>query len=150
MPKVPKWLRALIQLERQSTATKMTKYGKKKREADIYRIQDRVIQAYIQFKILVGEILCGKKEQQARRRLEETMSRKNETKHPETSRETELKCIKRKRKRPRNQPKHSIKEDSIGKKPIGYHYWQRHEKSQVGLQGDRFWTLNFHLIPFKK
>lgn len=147
MPKVPKWLRALVQLERQSTATKMTKYGNKK-EADIYRIQDRVIQAYIQFKILVGEILSGKKEQQARRRLEETMSRKNETKHPETSRETELKCIKR--KRPRNQPKHSIKEDSIGKKPIGYHYWQRHEKSQVGLQGDRFWTLNFHLIPFKK
>lgn len=81
--------------------------------------------------------------------MKKTMSRKNETKHPETSRETQLKCIKRKRKRPTNQSKHSIKEDSIGKKPIGHHYWQRHQKSQVGLQGDRFWTLNFHLIPFK-
>lgn len=90
----------------------------------------------------------GRKEL-ASRRLEETKSRKNEIKHPETSRETELKCIKRKIKRPRNQSKHSIKEDSIGKKPIGHHYWQRHQ-FQVGEQGDRFWTLNFYLIPFKK
>lgn len=45
--------------------------------------------------------------------------------YPETSRETELKCIKRKRKMPGNPA--SRKTASEKNKPIRRHYWQRHE-----------------------
>lgn len=65
-----------------------------KQVADIYIIQDRVIQACRTIQ------KYSRKKQQAGRRLEET-SRKKEIKYPETSRETELKCIKRQIKRQR-------------------------------------------------